>query len=62
MTVGVYESFTDKVATSPQDVTFSSRATTAAGGGRPLQGRSVTRVSAYAPGTVGATPGSTYGR
>ncbi len=62
-TVGAMESFSYGIATSAQDVVLQQQGmTTAAGGGRPLQGRSVIEVTAYAPGTVGATPGSASGR
>ena len=62
-TVGAMESAVYGIATSPQDVALQQRGmTTAAEGARSLRSRPSAEAASYAPGTVGAAPGSTPGR
>ena len=62
-TVGAMQAYTAGAATSPDDVLRQQRGTTVVAQKRPLQADRVgVKAVFYAPGTVGAAPGSADGR
>lgn len=62
-TVGAMQAYTSGTATSPDDVMQQQRGRTAAAQGSPFQRNRVgVKAVFYAPGTVGAAPGSSDGR
>ena len=62
-TVGAMQSFTSGTATSPDDVVLQQRGmATAAQAALPRHNHTSVDPVSYAPGTVGAAPGTTNGR